>query len=401
MGDQSSGESTQVANRDTLTQCLRLIATGDAVSRVQLARATGMARSTVSSYVAALLELEYIQEGASETMLRGRPATLLSLGPRAPRILVVDLSVRHTRVALFDLGESQLREATRAVGTDDGVSACIAAIVDMVHRDLKEEAVRLAMVVASIPAPVNLRTGVVAGTNLPKEWAAHSFAHALESELGARVIVENDANLMALGESLDAASVPLIYAHLSHGIGVGIVTTAGDLHVGADGIAGDVGHAQLPGYSGRRCRCGKSNCVGVFTNMASIISDLGIAELGPGVHASDDLVDELRRRFLANDEDVLQRVREVSRAVGGLLAVLVDFYNPATLVLGGELTTLGDTVLSGVRGTIYEDALPAATGRIAVRASMGPSAILRGGARRADQLLLDAEDLFDRVSDVA
>lgn len=401
MTDQSAAESAQVANRDTLTQCLKLIATGEAVSRVQIARVTGMARSTVSSYVTALLELEYIQEGASETMLRGRPATLLSLGVRAPRILVVDLSVRHTRTALFDLGETKLLSATRSVGTDDGVTACIAAIVDMVRVELRDDVARLAVVVASIPAPVNLRTGIVAGTNLPPEWAGQSFAHALERELGARIVVENDANLMALGESLDAASVPLIYAHLSHGIGVGIVTNSGDLHVGADGIAGDVGHAQLPGYTGRRCRCGKSNCVGVFTNMASIITDLGIAELSPGMHADDDLVNELRRRFLAGDEDVLQRVREVSRAVGGLLAVLVDFYNPATLVLGGELTTLGDTVLSSVRGAIYEDALPAATGRIAVRASMGADAVLQGGARRADQLLLDADDLFDRVSDLA
>lgn len=379
----------------TLSTVARLVASGAAQSKADLVPASGMARTTVSAAVDELLARGVLRvAGTRPTAGRGRPADRLALSPRGGHVLLADVGARGAHLAVLDL--SQRVVAHRHVELD--VRAGPEAVLDVVEAGLDALCARgpagvpVRAVVIGVPGPVDGTLGAPVRPPIMPGWHAYPVSARLQDRFGCPAILENDVNLRALGEAraLPADQAPLLFVKIGTGIGGGLVSREGVLHHGADGAAGDIGHVRVRGAPDDPCVCGNVGCVEAVASASAIARRL--AEAADG--AAPVSIADVRAR-LAKADPVAQRlVREAAAHIGELVAMLVHFYNPARVTIGGSLTAASDELLAGVRSVVYQRALPLATRNLVLANSvLGEYAGLAGAAVLGIEQALSAREI--------
>jgi predicted NBD/HSP70 family sugar kinase len=346
---------------------LRLIREGRARTRGQLAALTGLGRSTVSQRVDRLIRRGLVLEVGSLPSTGGRRAATLQFNRAAGVVLAADLGITHSRIAVTDLGATPLAE----IAVDKDVTTGPDDVVPWLEERFEEvlsaggvdrSAVR--GVGIGIPAPVEHATGRVVRPPILARWDGHVVPPRFEARYRAPVLVDNDANLMGLGEHWthwrDHAS--FLFVKVGTGIGCGLILD-GKVHRGADGAAGDLGHIAVAG-SDVLCRCGQIGCVEAIAGGGALARQL--AALGRSAGNSRDVVRLVRE----GDPEAIRLVREAGRELGEVLAGAVSLVNPSVIVLGGDIARAGDLLIAGVREVIYRRSLPLATRRLQVVQSL-------------------------------
>lgn len=370
---------------------MRLVAGGLASSRANIARQTGLARSTVGLHVERMISEGLITEASEHDGLRGRPSLGLKLGRGAGYSIVLDFERTKTRLAIADAAASILDSSevdAALVDSPDAVLEQVLTEADALIARSRLERSDIHQVVASIPAPVDFINGVTGHSHIMSGWEGFPLRARLSSHFDAAALLDNNANLMALGAAaaLHPDQLPLLYVHCSLGIGAGMVTADGLIHRGADGSAGDVGHLKVGGRPGVQCLCGKTGCVGAAASLLAVLKELG---LDHGGGAEDSEVGKIRSLAKAGDLRAGSVLRDAASRIGELTAALVDMFNPRTVVVGGELVGLGDDVLASLRGVVYQEAMPIATRNLIITvATADRDLALKGGAMAGAQALL-------------
>ncbi len=338
---------------------LRMIRDGEAVTRADLARRTGLARSTVAQRVDALLAHELVYEAGGSASTGGRPPTVLAFNHMAGVVLVADLGATHSRLAVSDLVGAPLTEMALDMDIADGPDRVLTWL-DERFGELLAKAGKTADDVRGIgigvPGPVAFATGQPVNTPIIPGWDGLSIPDWFATRDAAPVLVDNDVNIMALGEHFShwRDTDHLLFIKVGTGIGCGIV--AGRLiHRGAQGAAGDIGHIRVPGNEEVLCRCGNVGCLEAIAGGRALARRLSEA----GLEAADtrDVVALTR----AGEPLAVRMVREAGRSLGQVLAGSVNFFNPAAIVIGGDLGEAHEQLLAGVREVIFERSLPLAT----------------------------------------
>ncbi|SEF27692.1 Sugar kinase of the NBD/HSP70 family, may contain an N-terminal HTH domain [Amycolatopsis pretoriensis] len=384
---------------ETIRTVLWAICVDGASNRVAIAGRSGTARSTVASTVEFLIAQGVLVERDVHDGSRGRPARELALGPRSPLAGIVAFTPGATIAAISDLhGIVRSRRVVRnalSIGPETAVDTAALMIDEMIEQQPAQS--RVELVVASIGAPVNVRTGSVVRSNnrsgpvsFPSlGWEDFPVASYLSRVLGAPAILENDVHLLTIGDGVGVGRdrLPLVRLHASIGLGAGFLDSDGQLFRGVGGVAGDVAHLVLESSSKHVCWCGKRGCISQTATIHSIGRDLGLP-----APAGDQRLPAVLREAVANhDESAVQRIRDAADAVGRLAAVLVDVLNPGRLVLSGELLHLGSDALTRIRTAVFERALPSASRHVDVTvATDDEDGTLPGAARlAADRMLSD------------
>lgn len=385
------------AGSASLGLVLRLIASGEATTRSDLARVTGLARSTVSQRVDALRAGRLLVEGGPAASTGGRPAIGLSLDPRAGVVLAADLGATHSRLAVADLSRTVLAEQAKdldiARGPDD-VLAWLRSQFDELLRAADRRVVDVRAVGIGVPGPVEFSSGTVVRPPIMPGWDATCVPKHFAGHYDAPVLVDNDVNVMALGEASarDTAHELLLFIKVGTGIGCGIVSR-GAVHRGADGAAGDIGHIGIRDSEHVGCRCGNVGCIEAVASGSALVSEL----TGAGLEArtSKDVVSLV----LKGNPVAARSVRVAATRIGEVIAALVNFYNPSTIVVGGALAPLRDDLLAGIRAVVYRRATPLATRALAIEASrLGERAGVVGAIQLAHQHVFSPEGMRHLLS---
>ncbi|MFI7641990.1 ROK family transcriptional regulator [Nonomuraea sp. NPDC049400] len=343
---------------------LTLISAGSATTRSDLARLTGLARSTISQRVDALIERGLVEETESGESTGGRPPRQLRLQTEDHAFAGVDLGATHCRVALMDISGNVLAECEDALLIGEGPDNVLAHVDQRVDRLLGEvgrprSALRAMGI--GVPGPVEFATGRPNNPPIMPGWNDYPVPEYFG---GVSVLVDNDVNVMALGEHRH--SFPntnhLLFVKVGTGIGCGIVAE-GKLHRGAQGSAGDIGHIRVSGHEDAGCRCGNSACLEAVAGGAAIARRL--TELGLPAESGGDVVALVQ----AGNTQALRLVREAGRLIGEVLASLVNFFNPEVIVIGGALSRVHEHLLAGIRETVYRRSLPLATHHLSIKPS--------------------------------
>ncbi len=358
----------------------QLLRDGHARTRAELAEITGLARSTVAARIEALTASGLIGPAGEAASSGGRPPSRFAFQPTAKVVLAVDVGATHVLVALTDLGGRVLSESRTVIDIAAGPTEVLDLVLQHC-RQLLQRAGRhvreLAGIGIGLPGPVEHSTGRPANPPIMPGWDGFDVPGYVRRVFKVEVLVDNDVNIMALGERAYywPEDANLLFIKVATGIGAGIVS-GGLLQRGADGTAGDIGHVRVPRGDDKLCRCGNYGCLEALASGPAIAADLSAAGI-PAESGGDVLA--LARK---GNIPAIQAMRQAGRDVGDVLASCVNLLNPSVIVIGGGLSSAGEYLMAGVREVVYRRSLPLATARLRIVQSMaGDQAGVLGASR--------------------
>ena len=329
---------------------LNIIRRHQPMSRADVARRSGLQRSTVSAIIDQLIDEGWVTEGASPVSARGRRPRFLHLNVERAGIIAVDVRPGVTRVGLAGLDARFLMQTEWATPAKPDEFARKLARTVATFRDAHPEMVYEGVGV-SLPGRVDQSGTLVFAPNLA--WGQVNLRRLLESSVDLPVVFENAASACALAElwfGRHADDVKhLVAVTVSEGIGVGLLLN-GQLFHGTDALAGEYGHVTLD-ETGPPCSCGKSGCWEQYaSNSAAIAYYLGDTA-GSESQADDTLTfDDILRRADRGDARAIETLERMARYLGIGLAPIVTGLAPQVLVIVGAITAAWNRV-----GPILED----------------------------------------------
>jgi predicted NBD/HSP70 family sugar kinase len=391
MVEVARGGAQQVPKVSGAGDMFQLLRDGRPRTRADLAAVTGQARSTVAARIDLLMAAGLIAPAGEATSTGGRPPATFAFAPSARVVLGVDLGATHARLAVTDLASTILAQRELPVLITDGPDLVLDRVAET-GAELLREAGRstseLAGVGVGLPGPVEHATGKPNNPPIMPGWDNADVPAILGDRFHAPVLVDNDVNIMALGEHRTAwpGVADLLFVKVATGIGAGIIAD-GALRRGAQGSAGDIGHVAVPGVTDVVCRCGNIGC------LEAIASGLAVANKLEGAKTPADVVALVR----SGDVAASQAVRQAGRDIGAVLATSVSLLNPSMIVIGGILADAGEHIVAGIREVVYQRSLPLATQHLRiVTARTGTQAgVLGASAMAVDQAL--SSEAVDRL----
>jgi predicted NBD/HSP70 family sugar kinase len=373
---------------------LRVIREAGTITRAELVRRTGLARSTVGQRIDTLLRHALVYETGGGDSTGGRPPASLAFNDGSGVVQCADLGATHARLAVSDLGGVSLVEEVEELEIADGpepvlgvVHERFGALLEQIGR--AEADVR--GIGVGVPGPVSFDRGEPTNPPIMPGWDGFSIPRWFEGRSEAPVLVDNDVNIMALGEHWTnwRDREHLLFIKVGTGIGCGIVAR-GRIHHGAKGAAGDIGHIRIAGED-VVCSCGNVGCLEAISGGGALARRL--SEQGVEARTSRDVA------RLVKDGNGLatQLVREAGRNLGEVLAGCVNFFNPEVIVIGGDVGQASQQLLAGVREVIFQRSLPLATEELrVVPSALGDRAGIVGAANMAIEHVL-APAAIDRA----
>jgi predicted NBD/HSP70 family sugar kinase len=349
-----------------LRRVIHTLRAAGAASRAEIARRTGLSRSTISSLVTDLQAAGLVSQvdrpaRAGRGGQGGRPPIVIALDPSAGVALGIDFGHRHLRVAAGDLGHRVLAEVAEELPADHRAAEGLDAAVRLVDGVLgaagagREQVIGVGM---GLPGPIDRASGMVGGPSLLPGWVGVRPAEELGRRLGLPVAVDNDANLGALAEWMWGAgqgASEVAYIKVSTGIGAGLVL-GGSLYAGASGTAGEIGHTTID-EAGPVCRCGNRGCLEVLAAAPAIL------ELLRPTRGDQLSLREALDLAAAGDPGCRRVLADAGRHIGVAVANLCNLVNPERVIVGGDLARAGDLLLDPLRAEVSRGAIQAAAER--------------------------------------
>ncbi|WP_433115051.1 ROK family transcriptional regulator [Micromonospora sp. CA-246542] len=367
----------------------RIAAADRPPSRADLATATGLTRATVSAVVEDLLAGQLVSEAEPAPWAgAGRPARGLVLADQGPAGLGLEVNVDYLTVCVVDLaGQVRHRTVHRADLRPVAPEDALARLVDLARQaraDAARQGLTLAGAALAVPGLIDDSGQVRLAPNLgwrdvpvPELLSAHPPLTDRVPDVPA-LVVDNEANLAALGELHSRPPGPASFLHISGevGIGAGIVLD-GALFRGVRGWSGEIGH--LPVHpQGRPCRCGGRGCLEQYAGQEAIVAAAGLvrAEL-----PADTATARLAELAEAGEPAALRALNDAGTALGVAVAGVVNLLDLDTVVLGGGYAPLAPWLCPPVLAEIKARVLTAAWSPVTVRPStLGPEAAAVGAA---------------------
>lgn len=348
-------------------------------SRHEIASELGFSISKSKSLVAGLIDQGLLEEGGMQASRGGRPAETLRLHGGLGVLIGVDIGVTGLEVAVLRPDLTILARQGEDCDVRRQGPGVVLARVAALMRDLLQRAGHTPQQVLAIgigvPGPVNFEVGQLVNPPLMPDWDSFSIRDFLREDYRqAPVFVDNDVNLMALGEiwRLHRALPNFLVIKIGTGIGCGIVCH-GSVYRGATGSAGDVGHICVD-INGTRCHCGNLGCVEAMAAGPAIVR---MATEAAGSGESTALAATLAREgrldaqavgaaSRAGDAVANRIIQHAGNLVGQMLASVVNFFNPSHVFLGGGITQIGPLFLAAVRQSVYHRSLALSTRHLEV-----------------------------------
>ena len=338
---------------------LQTIRGTESTTRAELVANTGLARSTVAQRIEALLAQGLVVPVGENASTGGRPPQAFAFNAQAGVILAADLGATHCRLAVTDLKARVLEEETHDIAIADGPEVVLTWLEDAFLALLSATGWTPADVRGigvGVPGPVEFATGTPVAPPIMPGWDGYPVARRLASRFDAPTLVDNDVNIMALGEHWSAwrDAEHMLFVKVGTGIGCGIITN-GRIHRGALGAAGDIGHIHVPEHDDVLCRCGNQGCLEAVAGGAALAATLA----SEGIDATDtrDVIALVREGV----PRAVQLVRQAGRELGEVLAASVNFFNPGVIIIGGDMAHANEPLLAGVRQLVYQRAVPLGT----------------------------------------
>jgi glucokinase-like ROK family protein len=359
------------------------------LSRTEIADATGYSRATITTVINHLIDIGIVEEIGDGISNGGRRPRVLSFRADFGYLVGIDMGATSLDLVLADFKGTILTHDAIEIDVRQGAVAILTVIRDCVLARLREANIAAERVYAfgiGVPGPVDFNAGMLIAPPIMPGWDGYPIRTFIrETFPNAVAIIDNDVNVMALGELRAGAGRThknFLFVKVGTGIGAGIICN-GVIHRGADGSAGDIGHI-CADKNGPTCHCGNIGCLeaiaagppiaaraleAVRENRSSILAKY--AQVTGGKLTAIDV----GRAAAEGDPIANEIIHDSGRIIGEVLASLVNFFNPSLILIGGGVSGIGHQFLAAIRRGILHRSLPLATRHLRIDISpMGANA---------------------------
>jgi glucokinase-like ROK family protein len=367
-------------------------------SKSDLVTFTEYSRTKITGCIDSLLDKKIIVANNVTEYTGGRRSKTFSLNGKLGLVAGVDIGATSIDLSIADFSGRQLVRYSEPATVIDGPIKILGRACSLLEKMLQENnlgAEKLNGIGIGVPGPVDFSAGTLVSPPIMPGWDRYPIIQTVQQWFpSANVVVDNDVNVMALGEIYQGAGKGvdnLIFIKIGTGIGAGIICE-GKIYRGTNGCAGDIGHIGV-NKSGPLCHCGNKGCLeAVAAGPAIAERSLVAAQAGKSpillkhyekngkTLRAEDVGDAARE----GDALAIEVIRESGQFIGDVLAGLVNFYNPGMIVIGGGVSNLGNLLLSSIRQTVLHRSLPLATRDLhIVFSEIGPDAGVIGAVNLA------------------
>lgn len=344
---------------------------------------TGWSKAKASGEIRSLVDKGLLVETGEGASQGGRRPQLLQINTQLGYIVGVDIGATSVEMVLTDVAGQPLQRCGEAADVRLDPKQFFDRCIQLIREMIEAQGVgseKILGIGVGVPGPVNFARGVLVAPPLMPDWENFPIRNFLkESFPAAFVVVDNDVNIMALGEQRagDGADVDhFIYVKIGTGIGAGIISN-GHIHRGSDGCAGDIGHICVD-KGGPICRCGNRGCLEAMA-AGPAISEKAMAAARNGtspllrqmMNEHDGILrpEDVNAACREGDEAALEIIRASGQMVGDVLAGLVNFFNPSHIFIGGGISNFGNHLLVSIRRAVLRRSLPLATTHLSINFS--------------------------------
>jgi predicted NBD/HSP70 family sugar kinase len=369
---------------------LRLVRDRGTISRIEIAKNTGLHKTTVTDLVSKLIEAGFLEDTGEVGIRRkvGRRRRLLRFLPGAGLVAGVDIRMTHVAVALTELNARVILHDSFDYGVDDPVDEVLSRVASMIRvllRATGNSPAKLVGIGIGIQGIVDCSTNTLVLSTNKSAWHGESLSTRLEQEFRMPVYVENDVKTMALGEYLfGAAKGTKSFVHLwvGEGVGAGIVINGQLLH-GIASAAGEIGFNTLESSAVNKqtfpLTFRDQKIFGQLLNDANMVESyrrMTGCNCGDGVTVSF-----VAERARLGDQVAQQVVEEFVSLLSMLCISMVNTLNPELIVLGGKLPECYPAVAEMLQDRIHRNVLTPLAEAVRVRcAASAENGVILGAA---------------------
>jgi predicted NBD/HSP70 family sugar kinase len=368
--ESASSETARHINREIV---LQLIHARQPISRADLARVSGLQRSTVSQIIEQLIRERWIREGAIAQLPRGRRPTMLVLNDELV-VLAADIHPRQVTVAMIDLNGRLLSRSTLPLGSDPSKS--VAGLIDCMQR-IRDSYPKKSLegIGISVPGRVDKESHcLIFAPNL--KWPKYDIKQVVERRMGLPTEMENAATACLMSElwfgRMDGVRDAVLIT-VSEGIGAGILAN-GQIISGRHGMAGEFGHISID-PAGPRCACKQIGCWEVFGSCNAALRYY--SELEP--KARRLTFHELLNLAEEGNGHAIAALAKQAKYIGKGLRMVTAALSPEVILIAGDITSAWERFAPIIQAELDELPLTRTAPRL-LPTHEGDVARLRGAA---------------------
>ena len=299
----------------------------DVVVKSKLARELGLSVVTITKICDDLISAGYLEYTEERESTGGRKPLGLRLLRDSRFIIAIDLSDKnYVYVGLMNLGYEEIAADKFEIDPHWGIhdffdvlKTRFNSLIDGISGG------KLIGVSISIPAIFNPHSGIIEECNNPL-FVNQNFKQRFGEIYSGKIIVENDANLAALGHFFKNRVENLLYVHFTEGIGLGLILK-GEIYRGYAGYAGELAYLGVPGFNGGIC---------TIEHALSEENLISCLELSKGAAEGSLSLQDFKHEIENESADAKLVIGYIKQTIGRLTALLIDLFNPEQVILGGK-----------------------------------------------------------------
>jgi predicted NBD/HSP70 family sugar kinase len=321
------------------------------ISRAEISRETHLQRSSVSAIVEDLKAEGLVEEVGEGESTGGRRPTLLRLRSKEPIAIGIAINPTNTTVASSDLAGRVIER--QEFWTDANPDRTLDQVIAIVREMSAKSNGSIEGVGVSLPGLVDPSTG--SAIYIPFfEWRDVPIAHVISSAVGLPVVIDNDANAVALAELWFGRpevcnARDFILVLVAEGVGTGIIFD-GQIYRGQRGAAGEFGHMVIGTHAPVPCSCGSYDCWEAFSSERATIARY--MRLSRDANAPPPTFAELVDRGLRGDANARLALIEMALCLSVGISNLIVGFSPEAVIIGGEVARAWSLVGESMRQTI-------------------------------------------------
>ena len=369
----------ELVKQSNLTLVFNFINAHQPVSRASIARATGLSPTTVSSLADELISENMIEETGMGTLHgSGRKPIMLAVKTDGGCVVAVEVRKGTLEFEVFDLKGNSVVYQKCGISDYEKLGDIIADEVEKIYKGHG----RLLGICVGVPGIVDKRTKRVLSKLIPVNRDNNFFDVLRMRFPDVKIKLGNESSFCAYIEKVEAKKDihSLVYIDINVGIGSGIILDD-RIYTGAFGNAGEFGHMSVDA-DGRVCKCGNRGCIEEVAGPPAICKALGVSSIS---------------EIDTNDKSVYEKLDDICKYFACGINNIMNMINPEAVVLGGEVTYLGQPFLDRIKKKLDEIMFSADPEVFSLRfSSVSGNAVTKGGGKYLlDRIFEDGDFIIE------